>query len=80
LGISAKEDKMEERKLRIQGMSCEHCVRMVKKALEGLPGVLKAQVSLEGGEAAVHLSPEGVSAEQLIRAVEEAGYQAEVLS
>lgn len=71
---------MEERKLRIEGMSCEHCVQTVKKALEGVPGVLEAQVSLEGGEATVRLSHGGISTEELIRPVEEAGYKAEVLS
>jgi len=68
-----------EKKLRIEGMSCEHCVQAVKKALEGLPGVVEARVSLEGGEAHVRLSTE-VSAEKLIKAVEEAGYRAETLN
>jgi len=40
-------------KLRVDGMSCEHCVQAVKKALEGVPGVRSARVSLEQGLAEV---------------------------
>ncbi len=64
-------------KLKVEGMTCNHCVMAVKKALLKVPGVEKAEVSLEKGEALV----EGVADPQaLIRAVEEEGYKAEVLA
>ncbi len=67
-------------KLRVDGMSCEHCVQAVKKALEGVPGVRSAQVSLEQGLAEVEAADaEGVAVEQLVKAVEAAGYRAEAL-
>ncbi|AEB12924.1 CopZ family metallochaperone [Marinithermus hydrothermalis] len=63
-------------KLKIEGMSCNHCVMAVTKALEKVPGVEKVvEVSLERGEAIVEGSPEPT---QLIAAVEEEGYQAQV--
>jgi len=71
---------MIQRKLRIQGMSCEHCVQRVEEALKGLPGVAQVRVSLEEGLATVELSSEGASMGQLLGAVERAGYQAEELS
>jgi copper chaperone CopZ len=37
----------------IEGMSCEHCVRAVKGALEAQKGVKEAEVSLEGKSARV---------------------------
>ncbi len=65
------------RKLKISGMSCGHCVSHVKSALENIEGVSRSDVSLENHEAEVTLSSEVVDAD-LIAAVEAAGYQAEV--
>ncbi len=58
----------------IEGMSCGHCVMRVKKALEGVPGVTKADVDLIKGEAVVE--GEGFGAPQLEGAVNHAGYKA----
>lgn len=64
-------------KLKIDGMSCEHCVRAVSGALEKVPGVKTVvEVSLERGEANVEGSAEAAA---LIAAVEEEGYSAEVI-
>ena len=63
-------------KLNIDGMTCGHCVAAVKKALEAVPGVTGAEVSLEGREAVV----EGeASTEALISAIAEEGYTAEAV-
>ena len=61
--------------LKIEGMSCDHCVRAVTKALTTVPGVTRVvEVSLERGEAIV----DGEAAfEQLAAAVREEGYQVE---
>ncbi len=64
---------MNDIKLAITGMTCEHCVRAVTKALEGVPGVERAEVTLRPGGAVVH----GDAAPQaLIAAVKEEGYEA----
>ncbi len=65
------------KKLKISGMSCDHCVSHVKSALETLEGVSQSDVSLENHEAEVTLSGDVVDAD-LVAAVEAAGYQAEV--
>jgi copper chaperone CopZ len=58
--------------LRVEGMSCQHCVKHVKEALESVRGVSKAEVALEKKEAVV----EGMSLDDaaLKSAVAEAGY------
>ncbi|WP_448566647.1 CopZ family metallochaperone [Thermus sp.] len=64
-------------KLKVEGMTCNHCVMAVKKALLKVPGVEKAEVYLDKGEALV----EGqADPKALLRAVEEEGYRAEVLA
>jgi len=53
---------------------------LVKRALEGLDGVEKAEVSLSRGEARVVYDPEKVGVEAMIAAVKKAGFQASRLS
>lgn len=56
----------------ISGMTCDHCVRAVKKALEGVPGVRRADVRV--GHADVE-SEDTVRKDLLVTAIEEEGYQ-----
>lgn len=49
---------------------------MVKRALEGLKGVSRADVSFRDREARITLDPAQVSVDQLIEAVKRAGFRA----
>lgn len=64
-------------KLKVEGMTCDHCVMAVTKALGGVPGVDRVvEVSRERGEAIV----EGTAAPaDLVSAVVGEGYRAEPL-
>ena len=62
-------------RLPIEGMTCASCVRRVEKALKSVPGVASAEVNLATETAAVNLG-EGASAEALVTAVRNAGYEA----
>ncbi len=53
---------------------------MVKRALEGLPGVSRADVSFPKKEAVVTFDPAQVRVEQMIEAVRRAGYRASLKS
>ncbi|HEX7040556.1 MAG TPA: heavy-metal-associated domain-containing protein [Trueperaceae bacterium] len=59
--------------LRIEGMSCNHCVAAVKGALERVPGVAEARVDLATGTARVVGTAD---AAQLVAAVTGEGYRA----
>ncbi|MDR2505610.1 MAG: cation transporter [Oscillospiraceae bacterium] len=63
--------------LKIEGMSCKHCVAAVLNALYSVKGVTKADVDLAGGKATV-THEDGVSSAELISAVEDQGYDAAV--
>ncbi|MGH7320296.1 MAG: cation transporter [Candidatus Rokuibacteriota bacterium] len=52
---------------------------MVKRALEGLPGVSRADVSFQKKEAVVTFEPSQVSVEKMIEAVHRAGFRAGVM-
>ncbi|MBK6517130.1 MAG: heavy-metal-associated domain-containing protein [Polyangiaceae bacterium] len=61
--------------LGVEGMTCGHCVKHVTAALTRVAGVSAATVQLEPGEASV-THEEAVTAEALVRAVEDEGYAA----
>ncbi len=61
--------------LDITGMTCASCVRRVERALSKVEGVETANVNF-ASETALVTAGEGVGVEQLIAAVEHAGYQA----
>ena len=58
--------------LKIEGMSCGHCVGAVRRALEEIEGV--AVQAVEIGTAQISYDPEEVDPTRLVEAVEEAGY------
>jgi copper ion binding protein len=60
--------------LKIEGMSCEHCVHHVGEALKGVAGVSSAKVDLKKKSAEVEHG-DAVTQAALKAAVEEAGYE-----
>ena len=60
-------------KLKIDGMTCEHCVKRATKALQAVPGVATVEVTLEPGAARVNGTSDS---DDLVKAVETAGYKA----
>jgi len=66
---------MTKTTLKIQGMTCNHCVMRVAKALKAAPGVQDAQVDLLKGEAVVTYDEAKSALDKLSSAVVEAGYK-----
>jgi copper chaperone CopZ len=60
--------------VKIDGMSCDHCVRAVRQALEGLSQVDVQTVKI--GSASVRYD-ESTGTESILAAIVEAGYSAE---
>ncbi|EPC4487208.1 copper-exporting P-type ATPase CopA [Serratia liquefaciens] len=70
-GYQAAVAQQPDTELQLNGLSCMHCAASTRKALEAVPGVIAADVSIDSakvyGDAA---------SEALIAAVEDAGYHA----
>jgi copper chaperone CopZ len=66
---------MNTLELEIEGMSCGHCVAAISEALAELPGVRVDNVRI--GAAELRYEAEKVSPEQIMLAVEDAGYTAQ---
>lgn len=61
-------------KIKVNGMSCQHCVKHVIEALQGLPGVRNVKVDLRSGEATFD-KPDAVTMDEITKAIQKAGYQ-----
>ncbi|GGR92784.1 CopZ family metallochaperone [Deinococcus sedimenti] len=61
--------------LTITGMTCGHCEKAVREALQGVPGVDTVQVDRASGQASVTGTAD---TQALIHAVTEEGYGAQV--
>ncbi len=68
---------MENTVIKIQGMSCQGCVKNITGVLTALAGVASAEVSLEAAEARVAFDALAVSRAALVAAIEDAGFDAE---
>lgn len=66
---------MAKMKLKIQGMSCQHCVKTVTDALTGLDGVQSAKVNLRKNEASVNFDPSRITSDNLTKTVTEVGFE-----
>lgn len=69
------ETKVQTLTLPVEGMTCASCVARVEKSLARIPGVETAAVNLATEKATVKFNPSLVTAEQMAKAVEEAGYK-----
>ncbi|MEM2628966.1 MAG: heavy metal translocating P-type ATPase [Acidilobaceae archaeon] len=61
-------------KLKIIGMHCATCVLTIEKAVKGVRGVSRAQVSLASNEATVSYDSRVTSLRDIVRAIRSAGY------
>ncbi|MDQ0415087.1 heavy-metal-associated domain-containing protein [Mesobacillus stamsii] len=71
---------MEKIVLKVNGMTCGHCVGKVEKALNSLPGVEVAKVDLKKGTAKVKYDDSKQTIDAMNEAVREAGYESESTS
>lgn len=65
-------------KLKVTGMTCDHCKMKVEKALRGVTGTYGAAVFRQEGEAEVDYDPARAAPAEYVAAVERAGYGASV--
>lgn len=64
---------MTETTIKIEGMSCQHCVMRAKKAIDALAGVTQADVTV--GSATVKFDESKLKKEDIEAAIEKAGYK-----
>ena len=75
--VGASTRTNETVQLAVEGMSCASCVSTIENALDAVPGVIEARVSFASERATVDIVPGAVDLQELVTAVEKAGYQAQ---
>ena len=67
--------KTEKITVKVEGMTCAACANRVEKGLRGAAGVVSAAVNLATERASIEYLPGTITGEELIAAVERAGYR-----
>jgi copper ion binding protein len=70
-----EENNMQTEVVGVQGMSCQHCVQAVTKAVSAIDGVTQVQVSLEDANASVSFDPAKTNLEAIKTAIADEGFQ-----
>ena len=66
---------LKRAKIKIDGMSCQHCVKTVTDAMVDLDGVSQVKVNLKIGEAKIKFEKGRLDLEQLKTAIVTAGFE-----
>lgn len=61
--------------LNVEGMSCQHCVNRIEKALGSLNGIESVKVSLEDKKVVVEYDGERISFETIKDVINDQGYE-----
>ena len=60
--------------IKVDGMSCEHCVKAITKSVGALPGVAAVAVDLNAKMVTVDHDPDKTTLERIRLEIEEQGY------
>ena len=78
-----KAEILQQYQLTVTGLDCKKCIPDVRKSLEKVPGVRDAKIThfdKAGSDTEVEVIPGKVSGDQLVSALKESGFKAEVVS
>lgn len=64
---------MKEAIIKVDGMSCQHCVARVKKAIDNLKGIINSDVQI--GLVRVSFDESKVRGDEIEKAITDAGYR-----
>jgi copper chaperone len=65
---------MEKTVINVDGMSCEHCVNAITKAVKALPGIAKVAVDLAAKGVMVEYDSSKTALDKIKSEIEEQGY------
>src|SRR5689334_8777550 len=74
---NSKTDNTTAEKLRLRGMDCADCAQSIERSLQQMPGVASANVSFAASTADVKYDPARVDRHDMVRRIEDLGYNVE---
>ena len=78
--VGDADDSTSSVHLELEGMSCTSCADTIQSSLSGLDGVSNVDVNFATESATVSYDPDRVTSDDMLQAVEDAGYEAQVRS
>ena len=66
---------MENQVIKVMGMSCDHCVQTITKAVEGINGIASVQVDLEKKQVTVGFEKNQTDLKTISAKIVEAGFE-----
>ncbi len=66
---------MKNQVINVDGMSCDHCVQTITKALEGINGVAEVEVSLEKKQVTVGFEENQTDLKTIAAKINEVGFE-----
>ena len=67
---------MTHQTINVEGMSCDHCVQTITKAVKAVQGVKEVSVNLESKQVSVDYDEREDVLKEITGAITEAGFQA----
>lgn len=71
--------ELETRTFKVSGITCAHCVLHIADTVKRLPGARKVSGNLADHTVKVRFEPDGASVEQIVQAIEGAGYTVDAI-
>lgn len=68
---------MEQQTLKVNGMSCGHCVNSIEGSVGKLTGVSSVKVHLSEGKVDVEFDPSEITLETIKETIDDQGYDVE---
>ncbi|MFV2047884.1 copper chaperone CopZ [Metabacillus sp. YM-086] len=65
---------METVTIKVEGMSCQHCINSIEGSVGKLEGVSTVKVDLDRGTVNIDFDPEKVTKDKMKDAIEDQGY------
>ncbi|PEI63720.1 copper chaperone CopZ [Bacillus toyonensis] len=65
---------MEQLTLKVEGMSCGHCVNSIESSVKELNGVEKVKVQLAEGTVEVTIDSSAITLKNIVAVIEDQGY------
>ena len=66
---------MENQVIKVMGMSCDHCVQTITKAVEGINGIARVQVDLEKKQVTVGYEENQTDLKTISAKITEVGFE-----
>lgn len=67
-------EELQEKAIKVSGMTCSKCSKAVEKAVKKVDGVVEAKADHKAGICTVKMKP-GTDVQKIIAAIKEAGYE-----